>query len=198
MNNQDILKAIFLLILAIYIGYSFFKRAGNAKFKNILLWGIIFFLLILAYAFRFELEVVKDRVISVLIPSRSWTNDKGQLVIARSGDGHFYLDAKGPGGQNIHFLVDTGASDIALTQEDAIKLGFDPKKLNYTRRYNTANGVAYAAPIKIKQLTVGKRVFYNVEAHVSSAGLDISLLGMSLIEDFSNFKITKDMLILDY
>jgi predicted aspartyl protease len=52
--------------------------------------------------------------------------------------------------------------------------------------------------VVIKELTIHKKTFYNVEAHVASAGLDISLLGMSLIEDFANFKITKDMLILEY
>lgn len=198
MQNHDILKAILLLVLAIYLGYMFFIRLKNNTFKNVALWLGIFCLLILAYAFRFELEGIKERVISVLIPSYSWTNNQGQLVIARSGDGHFYLDAKGANGQDIHFLVDTGASDIALTKKDATALGFNLEKLNYTRRYNTANGVAYAAPVKLKQLTIGKRTFYNIEAHVTSGGLDISLLGMSLIEDFSNFKITKDMLILDY
>jgi aspartyl protease family protein len=87
---------------------------------------------------------------------------------------------------------------VALTRQDAIKLGFKPDALNYTRKYNTANGVSYAAPVVIKELTIHKKTFYNVEAHVASAGLDISLLGMSLIEDFANFKITKDMLILEY
>jgi len=198
MSNQDIFRAVLLLILAIYIAYSFFRHIKNNSFKNIFLWLTILFILVLAYAFRFELQNIRDRVVSVLVPSHSWTNDKGQLVIARSRDSHFYLDVKGPDGQDIHFLVDTGASDVALTTKDAIKLGFDPEKLAYTRRYNTANGVAYAAPVKIKQLTIGKRIFYNVEAHVASEGLDVSLLGMSLIESFSNFKITKDMLILDY
>lgn len=198
MQGNDILRVVLLLILAVYLGYMFFRRLRNNTLKNLLLWFAIFFMIIVAYAFRFELEVVKERVVSVLIPSHSWTNNKGQLVIARSGDGHFYLNAKGPNNEDIHFLVDTGASDIALTTEDAIKLGFNPKKLSYTRRYNTANGVAYAAPVKIKQLTVGKKIFYNLDAHVTSGDLDISLLGMSLIEDFSNFKITKDMLVLDY
>jgi len=158
----------------------------------------IFCLLILSYAFRFELNNIKERFISVLIPSYSWTNHAGQLVIARSGNGHFYLDAIGEQNQVIHFLIDMGASDVALTREDAIKLAFKPDKLHYTRRYNTANGISYVAPVVIKQLIINKKIFYNVEAHVASEGLDISLLGMSLIDNFANFKITKDILILDY
>ena len=198
MTTEKALNAFFLLILLIYVGYMAFTRPKKGAIKNIILWFGVFCLLILAYAYRFEFTNIKERVISVLIPSYSWTNNKGQLVIARSGNGHFYLDAAGEHEQIIHFLVDTGASDIALTREDAIKLGFKPEKLSYTRRYSTANGTSYAAPVIIKQLTIGKKIFYNIKASVAKQGLDTSLLGMNLIENFSDFKITKDMLILEY
>jgi aspartyl protease family protein len=197
MTNSNILNFIFLVILLAYIIYVF-RKSNLSSMRNTLVWLGIFGLLILAYAFRFELTHVKERMISVLIPSYSWSNAKGELVIARSGNGHFYVDAKGEKNQTIHFLIDTGASDVAITKEDALKLGLNPSKLNYTRKYNTANGVSYAAPITIKQITVGKKTFYNIDAHVVSGDLDVSLLGMSLIDNFSNFKITKDMLILEY
>ena len=198
MASDKLLNILFLCILLIYICYMFFTRPQVGYIKNIILWLGIFCLLILVYAFRFELSSIKERVIAVLVPSYSWTNNSGQFVIARSSNGHFYLDAVGSKNQVIHFLVDTGASDVALTRQDAIKLGFKLDALNYTRKYNTANGISYAAPVVIKELIIHKKTFYNVEAHVASEGLDISLLGMSLIEDFANFKITKDMLILEY
>lgn len=197
-GTERFLKIIFLIILLWFFAYNYYSRQHrNNSIKNILLWALIFIILIIAYAFRFELETLKARVFAVLIPSYSWTNNQGQLVIARSRDGHFYLNAI-TNKEEIKFLVDTGASDIALTKEAAIKLGINLKKLQYTKKYYTANGISYSAPVRIKQLTIGKKTFYNLEAHVTSGGLDISLLGMSLIEDFSNFKITKDMLILSY
>ena len=45
--------------------------------------------------------------------------------------------------------------------------------------------------MRIKQLTVGDKTFYNLEAHITHGGLDISLLGMSLLREFKDFKITK-------
>ena len=198
MPSDKILNVFFLFILLIYIGYMFFARPRTGAIKNVMLWLGIFCLLILAYAFRSELVNVKERVISVLIPSYSWTNNKGELVIARSSNGQFHLNATGDRNQVINFLIDTGASDVALTREDAIKLGFKASELNYTRRYSTANGISYGAPVIIKQLAINKKTFYNIEAHVASEGLDISLLGMSFIGRFENFKIIKDMLILEY
>jgi len=202
MNQIDlstIMQVLFFAILLWFITRSFFsRRASRESSANIFIWLILFIALIVLYAFRFELETVKNRVLAVLIPSYSWTNDKGQLVIAKHKDGHFYLGAYTKNRTKIHFLVDTGASDIALTKEDAKKLGFDLSKLRYTKQYNTANGLSSAAPVRIPQLTIGKKTFYNLEGHVSSGGLDISLLGMSLIEDFKDFQITQDMLLLNY
>ena len=95
----------------------FFTRPRVGYIKNIILWLGIFCLLILVYAFRFELSSIKERVIAVLVPSYSWTNNSGQLVIARSSNGHFYLDAVGSKNQVIHFLVDNGKSnDVILKQ----------------------------------------------------------------------------------
>lgn len=194
-----IMQVLFWGILLWFIIKSFFsKKSGSNNSINMLLWLLVFIVLIVIYAFRFELESLKDRILAVLIPSYSWTNDEGQLVIARHKNGHFYLSGYGKQNQKIHFLVDTGASDIALTQNDARKLGFDPAKLKYTRQYSTANGISMAAPVRIPLLTIGKKTFYNVEGHVTSGELDISLLGMSLIEDFKGFKITQDLLILSY
>ncbi len=198
-DSNTIMQILFFAILLWFIAKSFFSRkSSQGSSSNIFIWFIIFAVLIIVYAFRFELETLKDRVLAVLIPSYSWTNDEGQLVIARHKNGHFYLDAYTKNRAKIHFLVDTGASDIALTKDDARKLGFNLSKLKYTRTYNTANGPSAAAPVRIQQLTIGKKTFYNIEGHVTSGGLDISLLGMSLIEDFKDFKITQDMLLLSY
>jgi len=199
-----ILKIIFWIALLLFISYVYFsnrkrrqQQAPSTK-GGVILWIVIFAALIVLYAFRFELESFKHRILAVLIPSYSWSNEKGQLVIARSQNGHFYVYAKTAKGEEIKFLVDTGASNIALTKKAAKKFGFNLSNLKYTQKYSTANGVSYAAPVRIKQLTIGKKVFYNQEAHITSGGLDIPLLGMSVIEDFKDFKITKDMLILNY
>lgn len=94
-------------------------------------------------------------------------------------------------------MIDTGASDVALTQQDAKKLGFDLSKLNYSRVYLTANGASKAAPITLDSVVIG-RVFKDVDGHIGVGDLDISLLGMSILQRFKGFKINKDLLILSY
>lgn len=165
--------------------------------KAWIIWAVIFAILIVAYAYRHEMEDFKQRVLGVLIPSYEWTNE-GEIVLSRHADGHFYVKAQVNDHATVKFLIDTGATGVALSRADARKMGFDLAKLKYTQKSSTASGIAYSAPVKIKKLVLGEKVLYNVSAHVSSGGLDISLLGMSVIDDFSDFRFTKDSLILKY
>lgn len=200
-TSYNLARALFLLALLLFVSLTFFAKGtlkeSFEKIKAGLLWVVIFFIIIFGYAFRHELEEIKRRVISVLVPSYVWV-EEGEIVIARHNDGHFYLNALANDKVSIKFLIDTGASGVAITKQDAINMKFDLNKLNYNQRYSTANGIVYSAPIKIKKLQIGKKVLYNVNAHVTSGGLDISLLGMSIIDDFSDFRFTNDNLILKY
>lgn len=200
--TRDIMRGLFLIIILIILGSAYWRRNLSKNqlsntIKSILLWILIFFVIIVAYAFRHELDIFKKRIVSVLLPSYTFVED-GQITLARHADGHFYLDANANDKTSIKFLIDTGASGVAITKRDAINMGFDLDKLSYTKKHHTANGVAYSAPIKIKKLQIGKKVLYNVSAHVTSGGLDISLLGMSVIDDFRDFRFVNDNLILKY
>jgi len=185
------------LLILFSIIYSTISQNEIRKFcLQLSAWAAIFLVIITGYAFRFELNYAYQRVMSVLVPSYNWSTEAGEIIIARSGDGHFYLDAL-VNNVKIKFMVDTGASDVALTSEDAQKLGFDLQKLKYTRTYLTANGENKAAPLMLNSVIIGKE-FKNVGGHVGLGDLDISLLGMSVLERFKGFRIDKDLLILNY
>ncbi len=195
------LQIIFFVIILIAIAFPYIKDRKKIKKQHLLssiIWLLIIIILVIFYIFRFELEASKARILSSFMPSANWEDESGRIVIARSTDGHFYLNAYSKSNNKITFLVDTGASDIALTKKDAIKLGIKIDKLQYTKKYHTANGIVFSAPVIIKQMRIGKKIFHNLKGHVSSGGLGISLLGMSIIDDFSNFSISKDMLILEH
>lgn len=197
-NNESLASIFvsFLMLLALF--YYFLKTQGvKAALGKILIWKIIFYTIIVCYAFRFEIQDAGYRVLAVLIPSKSWTNEKGQIIISRGADGHFYTNVS-IDGNVIKFMIDTGASDIALTKEAAVKLKFNLSKLNYNRTYSTANGTSSAASLVLNQFRIGDKIFNNVKAHVGTGDLDISLLGMSILERFKSFTIDKDILKLTY
>lgn len=198
LDQSDIPSAIVSIIILLSILFNFLNSYGlKSLITQILIWQGVFLVIITGYAFRPELLQVSERVLAVLIPSHKWINDKGDIVIARSNDGHFYTNVL-INGVSIRFMIDTGASDLALTKKAARALNFNLSNLKYTITYSTANGTNTAAPVLLKTVQIGPKIFKEVKGHIGSGELDVSLLGMSLIERFKSFKIDNDLLTLSY
>jgi len=115
--------------------------------------------------------------------------------INKASDGHFWAEARVNSG-SVRFLVDTGASVVALTPLDAQKAGFNLHTLNYTAPINTAAGRIMAAPIKLDLVSVGNVTVRNVRAVVIREGLPQSLLGMSYLGELQKVEASRDLLIL--
>jgi aspartyl protease family protein len=120
----------------------------------------------------------------------------GQASIVKSPDGHFWADAQVNGSHPVHFLVDTGATAVALTANDARSLGIDPSSLDYRYTVTTANGPARAAAVKLGDISVDRAEVEDVQAFVIDQGLQTSLLGMTYLGRLSKFEATQDTLVL--
>lgn len=116
-------------------------------------------------------------------------------TIAKSADGHYWAQGQ-VNGAAVRFLVDTGATAVALTPEDARRLGFTPANLTYAYRVVTAAGQARAASVKLASVTVAGARLENVDALVIERGLDTSLLGMTYLGRLASFQATRQALIL--
>ncbi|MEO0411821.1 MAG: TIGR02281 family clan AA aspartic protease [Pseudomonadota bacterium] len=104
--------------------------------------------------------------------------------VERENDGHFYLNASVEG-RPIRFMVDSGASHVMLTSQDAKRLGRFIKKQDLVHEFHTANGVNMAAKVTLSLLRIGGRDFAKVDAYVFPDGLSISLLGQSVLSRFA-------------
>jgi aspartyl protease family protein len=103
----------------------------------------------------------------------------GSVTLKADGRGHFVADAQVNGGA-VRFLVDTGATLIALSGADAKRLG-----VNYLKGERgvaqTANGPAPAYKVKLDTVRIGDITINNVDAMVLEQGLPVALLGMSFL-----------------
>ncbi|MGY9016475.1 MAG: retropepsin-like aspartic protease family protein, partial [Rhodospirillales bacterium] len=79
---------------------------------------------------------------------------------------------------------------------DARRLGINVETLNFSRRYATANGVVFGAPIRLDKIEIGPIVVKAVRASVNGADMRRSLLGMSFLERLNGFNISKNILTL--
>ena len=115
--------------------------------------------------------------------------------ITKAADGHYWAQAD-VDGHWVKFLVDTGASAVALTGDDARRLGIDMTTLEYDRPVVTANGSTKAASVTLDYIVVAGARVEDVKAMVVPEGLQTSLLGMSFLGRLSRFEASKTALIL--
>jgi aspartyl protease family protein len=133
---------------------------------------------------------------AAIVPGLAVETGPGEVVLRASADGHFYANAA-VDGVAIRFLVDTGASTITLSADDARRLGFDPEALDYVLPVTTAGGSGLAARVTLEELRLGGIALRRVAAAVMPPGtLDRSLLGMAFLERLRGFEISGDRLIL--
>ena len=116
-------------------------------------------------------------------------------TITKASDGHYWAEGQ-VNGANVHFLVDTGATAVALTAQDARRLGIDTAGLTYGYKVVTAGGEARAASVKLASVSVAGARLDNVDALVIDRGLDTSLLGMTYLGRLASFQATRKALIL--
>ena len=115
-------------------------------------------------------------------------------MIQAGAGGHFVVEAV-VNGAPITFLVDTGASSVVLTMEDAERLGFRPESLRFTQRFASANGEVRAAPVVLRELRIGQFSVFDMPASVNERPR-VSLLGMSFLERLHGYGVEDGRLIL--
>lgn len=160
-----------------------------------ILWVAVGLLLVVGYSYRFELHQVADRVLAELAPGHVISHGR-TVAVARTEGGDFAVNAE-INGARIAMVLDTGASSVVLTREDAKAAGLPIEVLNYTVNIDTANGRTRAAPVTLDRIAVGSLVEHSVDALVAQPGqLKTSLLGMSFLNRLQSWEVRGDRLLL--
>lgn len=116
------------------------------------------------------------------------------VTLRMEADGHYWADAR-VNGTKIRFLVDTGATGIALSKQDAQRLGLSLRSRPMAR-LSTANGVIDAPIVPLKRVRVGNVEVTDLQAVVVEEGLPHSLLGMSFLSELKSWQSTPKGLVL--
>jgi aspartyl protease family protein len=120
----------------------------------------------------------------------------GEVELAANSGGHFETAAE-VNGNEIDVMVDTGATLVALTYEDAERAGLYLKSSDFTQGVRTANGTAKVAPVTLSSITIGDITVRNVKGAVAEPGkLHKTLLGMSFLGRLSRVEMRSNSLVL--
>jgi aspartyl protease family protein len=119
------------------------------------------------------------------------------LSIPRDARGHFQAGGR-INGQRLDFMVDTGASVVALNERSAAQFGLRPSPSEYKATVNTANGTIKAAPARIAMIEIGELTVRDVDAMVlPDDALSENLLGLSFLSKLKRFEYANGKLVLE-
>jgi len=188
----DQIGQLFYLVLLTGAVLGFFLMQNRHRLGRVMqqatVWGLIFLGVIAAAGLWSDIR-------STVAPRQAVFADQGRIEVPRAPDGHFYLTAR-VNDVPVQFVVDTGATDVVLTRQDAMRAGIDPGRLNFSGQANTANGVVHTAPVRLRSFEIGALGTRNLRAWVNSGEMDSSLLGMAYLQRFEKLEITRNRLVL--
>ena len=118
------------------------------------------------------------------------------VTLVADSQGHFLVEPI-VNGVRLRMLVDTGASLVAISREDARRIGINPVSADFRATVSTANGSVLVAPILLKEIKVGELSVRDVPAAVFPDNrLQVGLLGMPFLSKLSHVEVAGGRLIL--
>ena len=190
MDGDQIARGLYLGLLGAAVAGYFLvanrHRLGQVA-QHAAVWGLIFVGVIAAAGLWGD---IRDDV----APRQSYA--EGRIEVPRGPGGHYdvTLDVNGA---PVRFVVDTGATDVVLSHDDAERAGLDLDGLIYTGEAMTANGTVQVAGVTLDEVRLGTFVDHDVRAAVTDGGLGASLLGMRYLERFDRISIEDGRLVME-
>ena len=192
LSGDQIGSLIYLgLLLAVIGGWFLVSSRGNlgrmAQYAAI--WGFIFLGAIVAVGLWGDIR-------QTVVPRQSVMMEGARIELPQAMDGHFYMVME-VNGAPIRFVVDTGATELVLSREDAGRAGVEMERLVFSGRAFTANGMVETAPVTLASVVVGGVADTDVRAVVNGSEMRESLLGMSYLQRFSRVEISGGRMVLE-
>jgi aspartyl protease family protein len=188
-------QKIVILVVAGAVALMLFRERFAQALTAALFWVVLALVLVVGYSYRFELHDVADRVMAELAPGHATTAGR-TVQVARAASGDFAVTAQ-INGARVAMVLDTGASSVVLTREDAKAAGLPLEVLAYSVSIDTANGRTQAAPVTLDRVGIGGLVEHSIAALVAQPGqLKTSLLGMSFLNRLQSWEVRGDRLLL--
>lgn len=197
LDGDDMARMIAIVMAIILVGTALVGRRWTlgGALGMALAWVAIFGVVLALFSFRRELGFVGDRVRS------EQTGAPQQQVVGRtmritvSADGHYWVDGS-VNSTPARFLIDSGASVTAISEDVAAKAGLAIDRSRVVRM-RTANGPAEAAQANVPGLTVGPIVANDIAVVVSPTFGDVNILGMNFLSALKSWRVEHGEMVLE-
>ena len=191
MSTDQFMQLTYLVLLGLVIAGSAIV-AGRSNWgkmaQQAAIWALIFVGVIAAYG-------LWDDIRNDVAPQQALIEGNA-IAVPRGPDGHYRLTLD-INDTPVRFVVDTGATQMVLSQQDARRIGLDPASLDYAGRALTANGEVRTAPVTLREVSLEGITDRGVRAVVNGGAMDGSLLGMSYLRLWDRIEIANNQLVLE-
>ncbi|WP_243455672.1 TIGR02281 family clan AA aspartic protease [Sphingosinicella sp. BN140058] len=194
-NGDDALSFLYLLGCLVLVGSALLVRripiAQGLKMAGA--WVLIFLALFVAFTLKDDFTALGKRVLNERGGEAQVAAGRA-LRIRKSLDGHFWVTAR-VNGEDVRFLVDSGATVTSLSAATAARAGIGASS-DLPVVVDTANGIVQAQRGRIAKLQVGAIVRQDLPVHVSEAFGTMNVLGMNFLSSLSAWGVEGEWLIL--
>ena len=187
MSSDIVAQVLYLTIFGVLIAAGLWTRSRNnlsQTAQHVAIWVLIFIAAIAAFGLWADLE-------RHLGAQSGDGNKRIEIPISRNGNYNLRLRINDV---SVDFVVDTGATDIVLSQADASRIGLDLGQLAFTGRASTANGIVETARVTLDKIEIANVIDRNVSAIVNKGELFGSLLGMGYLQRWGRIEIENGVL----
>lgn len=188
MEGFELGRLAYLVLLLLAIG-SYYVAQGRSNLgrnaQYAVVWGLLFVGVVAVFGLWNDMQddlAPRQRVIGEQV-----------IEVPRSFDGHYYLRLH-LNGKSVEFVVDTGASDVVLSRQDAERIGLDLNALEFSGVASTANGMVRTARANVAEFRIGKITDRDVDVSVNDGEMEGSLLGMTYLQRFEKIEISENKL----
>lgn len=191
MSSDQIAQVLYLVVLGAAVLGSLIlqsRRRRGEMLQQLSIWALIFVGVIAGVGLWSDIS-------KSVLPQEASFGPGGSVSVPLGQDGHYHVTLK-IHGVPVRFMIDTGASSLVLSPQDARRVGINPARLAYVGRATTANGDVATARVRLRDVSLGPIVDRAVYADVNKAPMDSSLLGMSYLKQFGKIEISGGKMVL--
>jgi aspartyl protease family protein len=191
MDGVDGARLIWGVVMIMLVASSLVaQRIPIGQFvRYLLIWAVVGSTVYGLVLFRDEFGELWARASADLGGGRAATVRGEASVIRQSDDGHFWVDAS-VGGQDVEFMIDSGATTTALSSETAQQLGLQIDRTSRPMVVMTANGPINSWPAELPSVVVGTVTVEPLQVLVSDVPGSINLLGMNWLSRLGSWRVS--------
>lgn len=196
MSGDRTAEFIYLVAVLVFVASALTVRKvpigqGLKMFAG---WVIIFLAAFVAFQLKDDIAGFANQLLDERRAETTGVAVGGNLDIAQSLDGHFWVDGR-LNGEPVRFLVDSGATTTSISAETARRVGIEPSS-GIPAIVRTANGTISVQRGRAERLEVGHIVREDMAVHISEGFGGTNVLGMNFLSSLGGWGVEGNYLVL--